>query len=324
LALEQYNSGLAESALSILEPCLFNKQMHKELAREESVNIYRLAALSSIMIGNPENAEKYIRELLKYQPDYAERWREGDLMEFRQIVEGISSQPSLKLGFRAGINVPMLELKKNYTDPEKQGARFLLDGRTGFQSGVVGEAAISRNMTLEAGLGMMFVWFDYQVESGLSGNYQYEQEIIYLEIPLLIKYYLPLNGALKPYLQGGVSGKFSLYLRENSEQFGKHWFTESSNSDNILATFVTDLENLGIAVGAGIKYDLKKISILADIRYSHYPLSNSKLAKFDEIRGYEDIPSTEGFGYTNDINLITLSNLQISFGFAYNLRYEVY
>jgi tetratricopeptide (TPR) repeat protein len=324
LALTQYNYGLADSALSILEPCLLNQRIHKELTRGGSVNIYRLAALSSIMIGNPEDAEKYIKELLKYQPDYAENWREGDLMEFRYMIEGVSSQPSFKLGIWAGFNVPMLTLEKNYTDPEKPGAQFSLDGHTGFQIGAVSEMTISRNLALEAGVGMLHIRFDYQVQDPGIGEYQYEQEITYIEIPILMKYYLPLKGSLKPYLQGGVSGKFSLYLREDSEDYGKYRLTESSNSDNILATFITDLENLGIVVGGGITYNLKNINIGLDIRYAHHLKSEQKLAKFDDILGYEDIPSSEPFGYTNDINLITLSDLQISLIFTYNLKYRVY
>ena len=323
LALTQYNLGLADSALSILEPCLLSQRVHKDLSRDESVNIYRLAALSSIMIGNPEGAEKYVRELVKYDPDYAEHWREGDLMEFRQMIEGVTSQPSLKLGLRAGVNFPLLNLQKNYTDPEKS-AQFSLEGHTGFQIGAVGEMAISRNLALEAGLGMQWVIFDYQVQSSQTGNYMYEQDITYIEVPILVKYYLPLNGALKPYLQLGVSGKFSLYQREDSEEYGKYWFTESSNSDNILATFVTDLESLGIAAGAGVIYNLKNINIGVDIRYAHHLNSNEKLAKFDDIQGYEDIPPSEPFGYTNDINLITLSDLQISLVVSYNLKYKVF
>ena len=218
----------------------------------------------------------------------------------------------------------MLKLRKNYTDPEKPGAQFSLDGRIGGQLVGLGELAISKNMTLEAGLGVLQVFFDYQVQGSGFENYQYEQTITYLEIPILVKYYVPLNSVLRPYLQTGLSGKFSLYLRENSEEFGKYWLTESSDEDYILATFITDLENLGIAVGAGITYDLKNFSMRLDVRYDHHPYSKGKLAKFDEIHGYEDIPSSEPFGYTNDINLITLSDLQISFGLAYNLKYKVF
>jgi len=324
LALTQYNLGLADAALSILEPCLFNKRINKDLTGGESTNIYRLAALSSIMIGNSEAAEKFVREMLKYAPDYAENWREGDLMEFRHMIEGITSQPSLKLGLRAGLNFPLLSLQKNYADPENLGARFSLEGRTGYQLGILSEAAISRNLALEGGLGLQRVSFDYLVQSNLAEDYQFNQEITYLEIPILIRYYLPLKGALKPYLHGGVSCRFSLYLRESSEEFGEYWFTESSNSQNILTTFVSDLENLGIAIGGGVSYKLKTISIGADIRYLHHFNSKEKLAKFDDIQGYEDIPSSEPFGYTNDINLITLSDLQISLVVTYNLKYKVF
>jgi opacity protein-like surface antigen len=227
------------------------------------------------------------------------------------------------VGLRAGVDLPLLNLQKNYTDPEKS-AQFYLEGRSGFQVGAVAEMAISRSMALEAGLGMLQIRFDYQVQSSQTGTYLYEQKITYIEIPILVKYYLPLNSALKPYLQAGVFGMFDLYQRENSEEYGKYWFTESSDSDNILATFVTDLENLGIAVGAGASYNLKTFSIGAEIRYVHHLNSENKLAKFDEIGGYEDIPSTEPFGYTNDINLITLSDLQISLVFSYNLKYKVF
>ena len=327
-ALAQYNLGLADAALSILEPCLLNQRVHKELTRIESVNIYRLAALASIMIGNPEDAEKYIKELLKYQPDYAETWREGDLMEFRQIIEGSSSQPSFKLGLRAGMIFPLLSLQKIYTDPPKTAARFSIDGGTGFQFGALSELAISRNLALEAGLGMLHVKFDYKVQSSQTGDYLYEQKITYIEIPVMVKYHIPLSGALRPYLQGGVSGKFDLYQREESEEFGNYWFTESSDSDNILATFVTSLENLGIVVGGGISYNLKNFNIGADIRYAHHLKSEQKLAKFDDIQDYEDIPSlgpdSEPFSYTNDINLITLSDLQISLVICYNLKYKVF
>ena len=323
LALSQYNNGLADSALSILEPCLLNNRVHKDLSKDESADIFRLGALASIMIGQPEDAEKDVREMLKYDPDYSEHWREGDLEEFRYMIEGVTSQASLKLGLRAGLNFPQLNLQKNYTDPPKSAPRYSLEGHTGFQFDVFSEMAISRNMALEAGVGLLHVRFDYQVQSSQTG-YVYEEEITYIEIPFLVKYYLPLIGALKPYLQGGVFGKFDLYKRENSDEFGKYWFSESSDSDKTLATFVSDLENLGIAVGAGAIYKLKSISIGADIRYVHHFDSQNKLAKFDDIQDYEDIPSTEPIAYTNDINLISLSDLQISLVLTYNLRYKVF
>ena len=114
-------------------------------------------------------------------------------------------------------------------------ANFSLEGTIGFQVGAVGEMAISRNLSVQAGLGMLRVNFDYLIESSQTGDYRYEQKIIYIENPVMMKYYFHMKGALKTYVQGGVSGKFDLYQREKSEEFGNYWFTESSDSDAILA-----------------------------------------------------------------------------------------
>jgi len=323
-ALRLYNYGMADSALNTLEPCLENRQALKQVSKETSANIFRLAALSSIMTGNPGEAERYVKELLKYQPDYKENIRDDDLMEFRLMLERSTSQPELRVGVRFGMNIPLLELQKNYTFPEKTATTFTLEKPAGFQFGLTGEKAFTKNISVEVGAGITSIQFNYKIQGSPTGEYQYDQKITYMEIPLLVKYYFGTNSSIKPHLQGGVSGKFSLYKREKSDDFGNYWFTESSNSNNILTTFITDMENIGLVVGGGIGYDLKKLSIRADVRYAHHLNSSSRLSKFDSITGYEDIPASEEFSYTNDINLITIRDLQFSVGLSYNLKYKVF
>lgn len=323
-ALSIYNYGMADSALNLLKPCLESNQALKQVSRETAANIYRLAALSSIMTGNPGDAERYVRELLKYKPDYAENMREDDLEEFRLMLQRSTSQPSLRVGLRAGMNIPLLSLEKNYTDPVKTADSYTLDGSTGFQLGLTVEKTLTRSLAVEAGAGITQIQFDYLVRSSLTGPYQYDQKITYLEIPVLARYYFAPNSAIKPYVQAGVSGKFSLYKREKSDDYGSFWLTESSDSDYILSTFLTGMENIGLVAGAGASYDLKQFSIRLDIRYAHHLNSSGKLSKFDNISEYDDIPASEAFSYTNDINLITLKDLQISLGFVYNLTYKVF
>ena len=118
-ALQLYNYGMADSALNTLKPCLDNKQVLKQQSKETSASMFRLAALSSILTGNPEEADKYITRLLQYQPDYGENFREDDLEEFRHLVLNKSTHPSIIIGIRAGINFPFLELQNNYTYPDK-------------------------------------------------------------------------------------------------------------------------------------------------------------------------------------------------------------
>jgi len=322
-ALGLYNYGMADSALSTLKPCLDNKQVLKQQSKETSASMFRLAALSSIMTGNPEEADKYITRLLQYQPDYKENFREDDLEEFRLILLNKSTHPSIMLGIRAGINIPFLKLQKNYSYPEKIAETYELERSTGFQIALTGEKAFTSNFSVEMGVGLTGIQFDYKVSSQYE-PYYYKQKLSYIEIPVLARYYFEPEKSIRPYLQGGITAKFSLYKKEKSDDFGNYWLTEDPNSNNILATFRTDMENIGFVMGGGVAYNLKKISIRADIRYTHHLNSSSRLSNFDDINGYEDIPPSEPFGYTNDIILITVNDLQISLGLVYYLKYKVF
>lgn len=325
-ALKLYNYGMADSALSILKPCLEHSKSLKGLPKETCAEIFRLAALSNVMTGNPEEAGEYITQLLKYAPDYKTSIREDDLEEFKMILNSKSAQPDLIVGFRAGTNMPFLKLENQFSDYDAQEGYYELESKFGYQFAVAGEKILTKNISLEVAAGITQFLFNYKTRSITIGEQQYDQGITYIEVPVLVKYYFSTNGHLKPYLQGGISGKFSLYTREKSDDFGRYWLTESSDSDSefILASFMADIENLGLALGGGLSYTLKNSSIKLDVRYIHNFISSNRISKFDDITGYDDIPSNEDFSYTNDINLIHLTNLQISLGYFYNLRYRVF
>jgi opacity protein-like surface antigen len=325
-ALQFYNYGMADSALSILNPCLEHTKVLKGLSNQICADIFRLAALSSIMTGNPEEADEYIAQLLKYQPDYKNNIREDDLEEFKLILNSKSAQPDLILGVSAGINIPFLKLENQYSDYEAQESYYDLEGNLGFQFAVAAEKTLTKNISLEVAAGYTKFLFKYHTRSMSIGETQYDQSLSYIEIPVLARYYFSTNGHLKPYLEGGLSGKFSIYVREKSEDYGRYWLTESTESDSkmILASFMTDIENIGLAVGGGLSYNLKNSSLKLDVRYIHNFKSSGRISKFDDISGYEDIPEGEDFSYTNDINLIHLKNAQISLGYYYNLKYRVF
>ncbi|MCK4346799.1 MAG: PorT family protein [Bacteroidales bacterium] len=322
-ALRLYNYGMADSALNVLKPCLENKKISKKVSKETCANIFRLAALSSIMTGHPGEAEKYVKQLLMYKPDYKDNIRDDDLMEFRLMLDRTSAQPELKIGAKAGTNIPAVKLQKKYSDYETQGGDYSLEGSFGFQFGITGEKTLTQNISVAVEAGITRFQFKYE-SKGLGVQYQYDQSITYVEIPVLVKYHFVTNSSFEPYLQGGVSGKFLLTATEKSDVYGKYWSTKSSNSENILATFLTDIENIGFVIGGGVGYNLKNSSIRLDFRYIHNFESSSRSSKFDDIIGYDDIPVSEKFQYTNDINLINLKNIQISVGFVYNLKYKVF
>ena len=327
-ALLLYNVGLADSALRVINPCIQNQDAISGVSKDVRARIYRLAALASIMTGKPDDAEKYARKMLTYQPDYKNTQHEGDLDEFKLMLDKISPQPSLILGITGGINFPSLNLQKHFSNYELQSGEYAVNGTMGYQFGIMAEKAITRNFSLEAGAGISQVVFDYSI-SGLdisnytNVQYLFNENITSFEIPVLAKYYFNL-GSLRPFLEAGINGRFLLNSMEKSDTYGRYWFTSSSGSDKILTSFLTDFENFGFLFGGGACYDFSKFSLRLDIRYNYYLNNSNASSKFDDVNGYEDISPDEKFHYTDDINLLNMKCLQVSFGFLYNLSYKVF
>jgi len=68
-ALILYNNGMVDSTFTLLQPCLDNKSDLSGIPKETRARIFRLAALSSIMLGDGEKAEEYNRKMVIYQPE---------------------------------------------------------------------------------------------------------------------------------------------------------------------------------------------------------------------------------------------------------------
>lgn len=327
-ALLLYNSGMADSALSVMRPCLENNEALNKISKETRTRIFRIAALSSIMNGNPGEAEKYARKMLINQPGYKNNPDESDLQEFRLMLDKITPQPSLRIGLTAGITIPFVKLQKEYTNYELWSEKYTLKGSIGYQFGIVGEKALTKNISLEVEAGISQVMFNYTI-SGMdvvtsqTVKNLYDQKINWIEVPVSVKYFFNLK-SFKPYLEAGVTGRLLINSMEKSGTFGRYWFTNSSNSDKILTTFLTDFENFGLHAGGGACYDFSKFSIRLGIRYNYYLKNSGISSNFDNVTGYDDIGPGEKFHYTDDINLVNLTNLQLSVGILYNLSYKVF
>lgn len=322
-----YNSGMPDSALSIIKPCLENKKALNNISKETRGRIFRLAALSNIMTGSPADAERYARKMLTCLPDYKNKMADEDLLEFRLMLNKLVPQPSLRFGITGGTNLPVLKLQKEYSNYNLDSLKSGLKKSFGFQFGIIGEKALSGNFSLEAGAGISQVIFEYST-SGVDLDFQnrqyiYDQKMIWVEIPVLARYYFKIK-SFKPYLEAGINGRLLLNSMEKSDAFGRYWFTNSSNSNKILATFITDFENFGILAGGGISYDINKFSLRMDFRYNHYLRNSGISSKFDNVDEYDDIGPDERFHYTDDINLLNLKYFQMSIGFLYNFSYKVF
>jgi outer membrane protein W len=322
-ALLIYNKGMADSALRILQPCLENKRNLNNLSDRTKGRIFRLAALSSIMTDNPVDAEKYVRRMLEYQPNYKNNNNEGDLMEFRLMLDRISAIPSLKVCITGGIIIPFSNITKQYSDYPGYAGGSSLGSGIGYLFGISCEMMVAKRLSLEIGAATESNYFKYSIHEENAGQITYNQNIKSIEIPLLTRYYLSC-ARFRPYLELGINGRIFVNSSYKSDTYGKYWLSNSSKGDKILATFISDFEYLNLLAGAGAAYDFKKYSIRFDARYNQSFRNKKLISKFDNINGYSDISPNEKFYYTDDISIISFRNIAVSFGFVYYLRYRVF
>jgi hypothetical protein len=322
-ALLLYNKGMADSALRVLQPCLDDKKMLKNLSDRTIERIFRLAALSCIMTANPDDAEKYVKKMFEYQPYYKNSNNEDDLMEFRLMLDKFTVVPSLRACISGTIRFPFSDITKQYSNYQVVAGSPSLSGSNGYLFGLSCEMMISKRLSIETGAELGQYNFKYSVTEKPSEQINYSQYVTSIEIPVIARFYVT-SGRFKPYIEGGIAGRFLLNSSFKSDDYGKYWLTNSSNSGKILTTFIADIEYVNLVAGAGTAYDFRKFCVRLDIRYIQSFSNKSLISKFDNINGYSDIPPTEKFYYTDDITLISSNILQISLGLLYNLRYKVF
>jgi len=197
------------------------------------------------MTGDGARAEEYIREMIINQPDYKANPNKDDLMEFKQILDKIEVKPSFIVGIMAGTNYPFVNLQKQYSNYTLTDGKYSFKTGLGFQFEVFAEKAMNKNISLEAAVQFLINNFTYEV-SGTDPSttseafIQYDQKVNWLQIPIAVKYNFGKK-AFRPYVEAGISGRFLLNQVEKSDEYGKYWFTNSSNSNKILTTFNSDL-----------------------------------------------------------------------------------
>jgi Outer membrane protein beta-barrel domain len=322
-ALKLYNYGMPDSALSILRPCLESKNALNSVSKKTRVDIIRLAALSCIIKGDPVKAIEYVRKLIEYQPDYKNNYRDDDLMEFRLMIDKTIALPDVRIGVNAGTNLPFVKLQKEYSNYlTPPGGNYQMQGIFGFQTGIAFEKALTKKISLELSAEINKILFTYTSLGITSNEYQYNQNLTYVEIPVLARYYFT-ESTFRPFLEGGIFGKLALN-EEKSNVYGNYWISKSTSSGQILTTFLTDFEYIGLALGGGVAYDLKRSSIRLNFGYNYNFNSSDVTSKFGSIKGYKDISANEKFYYSDDLNLISMKNIQISISFLYNLNYKVF
>jgi len=159
-------------------------------------------------------------------------------------------QPYLRFGLKGGLAIAGLY----------GGSSGDWDGRTGFSFGLFLRWWISESFVIQPELLYTTKGAEYS-EDYFGSPLKITMEMDYLEIPVLVKYYFPVDWKLKPHVFGGPSLGFKISDKLKATYEGETTTIPDSEAD------LNDYE-AGLVFGCGLDYPIGSGSVNLDIRYS--------------------------------------------------------
>ncbi len=314
LALKCYKLGQIDSSLFILRRCISRNMAMVSVSSQTKGNMYRLAALSSMLVDSGKEANSYIKKMLEYQPFYKdENLNDDDLELFRAAVAGFTLTPQITVGLRAGVNIPQYSIVKSYNifDTEKATKETPV---VSFNVGATASYGLTKNISLVVEPEYIQCSSKSEIaRSSISpelGNIKTKLQIGFISVPVLARFGLTLKkGELTPYIEAGA---FYSYLVSATKTID----TEEFPIDLFLSK-----NNVGVLFGAGCIRNHKTFGIGVNVRY----MNNLSLTNSEEKRFLYDYSNDNMlYKYYNVFDDFKLRNFELSVTFTYNMRFKVF
>jgi hypothetical protein len=321
-AMNLYNEGKVDSTYNILSSCINVDQLFRKSSKSTRADIYRLCALSALLLDKPDDAQLNIGRFLKYRPYYKNNFAKDDLSEFRRIVTEFTVQPKLVLGINFFIDIPKITIEKNltaHTTPYIPEITSFTEGGWG----LLLENSFSKNIYAGIGLNMLYMSFIYNGSPlPFQQTFSYNVPIRYLESPLYVSYKLRINKKVIPYFQIGLIGRYPIdgdVKRLKSSEYGGYYLVKSYGN---LAVFFNNNEFLDLLLGTGIKYSFKKSCLDFNIKFLPFHIEKNTLK---DINTVDDLPPTESFAHADEIILLDLSRrMRIELCYKYYFSFKAF
>jgi len=176
------------------------------------------------------------------------------------------AQLPIKLGARAGLNIANMSFDPDITTQipgasKSSRAVFLVGGI--FQLGFAGPIALEIEPTYIQ-KGTKAEGSNVVISGVQLNNLTITYKLAYLEVPVLLRVYLPVPG-IKPYAEAGPTIGFNLSSSYTTDYsyLGQSYSEDTDNKDN------TKSVEFGLAFGAGVEFSVAPFtSLLVDARYS--------------------------------------------------------
>jgi len=301
-AQKNFEAGVIEQIPQSLQPCIENG-----FTKEEKLQAYKLIIQCYLFDNNTAEAEKAMLNFLKKNPEY--EVMPTDQAEFTHLFETYRSVPIASIGILGFTNFSspqqLLVLDPSQTNGSYKNTGF------GVQVGLSYRQFISK--LFDVNLECFYVTSSYQYAMNSTtmenSSSQFTDNFGMIAVPLT-GIYKPITWwKFEPYVRAGLSFGYILSssvtgdTKTNSVTDNK--ITSLNNIDN------RNLTQFSGVLGAGIGFNLKKSSLVFDLRY------NQAFTGFVKVNAVNDASKQ----LKNDIliteNDLLLNNFWISVGYFY-------
>jgi hypothetical protein len=331
-ALNLYNTGKVDTAYNLLRSCLGNKHLLRNTSKSTKADIYRLSALSSILLENPDDARLNIKKLLTYQPYYKNNFKQGDLLEFRKMVDEFSVQPEFVVGVNCFKDYSTISLEKVFTQPESDSTQNI-SLTNEFGGGLLIESALTKRISIGLGINLNKVNIVYKGGNiPFSHNDSYGLDFLYLETPVYANYKFRIDKKIRPYFQLGIISRYYLKHKNSydapdrfrSSKYGTYYMKENhyQGDNGVITVFFRNYENLDLSIGGGVTYNFKKSCFDFNIgclplRVNTHPLR--------DIENANNLPNDEWFSQANETIVVDLKRiLRFNLSYKYFLNFKTF
>lgn len=321
-AMNLYDQGKVDSTFGILNSCINDDQPFRKTSGNTRAEIYRLCALSAVLLDKPDEARSCIGNLLRYRPYYRNDFHKDDLVEFRRIVTEFTVQPKIVLGVKYFMDFPELNIKKNLTSHSDS---YVPEITSYSESGcgLVIENSFTKNFYAGIGLNILYVNLMYKGSLlPFQEEFSYNIPVRYIETPLYANYKLRINKKIIPYFQAGLIGRYPVtgeVAKLKSSEYGGYYLV---NDYGNLAVFLENYEHLDFSLGSGVRYSFKKSCVDLNINCFPFHFNHNALKN---IKTLDDLPQAEAFVHADEIILLEIKRrLRVELCYKYYLSFKAF
>lgn len=299
-----YEEGAIDSISLQLDPC-----MKRGFSRDEKIKAYRLIILVHLFKDNIFEAEQYMLGLLRLEPEY-EVNRSIEEPEFITLFDSFQTSPLWSYGLYGGVNFADISTVEEYgVNNLNMESGLKNSSGLSYQFGIRYSRFLLKKIDLI--IGLQFAQNKYKtVKSQFDFSVvNYEERQTRVSMPVTVSYDLN-NKKIKPFIRAGFSVGYLINSKATViRSYSDNSHAEIKGSDVALLKFRNPV-NLWAVAGAGLKYKVKRGSIVLDLKYN--------IGLFNQVKTKSRYDNSElVYKYYYIDNDFRINNLAISVGYVF-------